>query len=272
MSDTYIVKKGDCLWNIAKANGMTLGELLAANPQFTKKNGRDPNLIFPGEKVIIPNKNKFSKDNDLKKGKSKCSQKVQKCTQPTITKKSGGITGLTLDVTYEVKDSKCDSLQIIQVFWGTRRSDGIKVGNMEVKANGKKYDAFVDGGKASPFVTMSGNPPAHPTKPYYLTPSEVNNQVNYSGGKGTIRMYDRPGAVVVHDEAYFETAIICVNHNKSGKDKVLKAFKWGWVKKGKTYQTSPGSGKQSSGLEEYDDVSSEFKAVLKNDYPNYSLD
>jgi hypothetical protein len=195
---------------------------------------------------------------------------VAACPKCCVVKKtSGGISGFTLDVTYSVENCECDSLQIIQVFWGTRRTDGVKVGKMEVTIGGTKYDAFVDGGKNSPFVTMGGNPPAHPTNPYYLTAAEVASQVSYSGDKGTVRSYDRPGAVVVHDQAYFETAVICINHKKSGKDKVLKAFKWGWINKGTTYQTSWGAGKQSSGLEEYDSVSSEFLAVVKNDYPSY---
>ena len=47
------------------------------------------------------------------------------------------------------------------------------------------------------------------------------------------------------------TAIVCVNHKKSGKDKILKAFKWGWVDRGKTYKRSPGPGAKTSGIEEY---------------------
>ena len=71
MSSTYTVKKGDCLYNIAKANEVTLGELLAANPNFTKK-GRSPELIYPGETVIVPKKSKFCSSVDLKKGKAAC--------------------------------------------------------------------------------------------------------------------------------------------------------------------------------------------------------
>lgn len=44
-----IVQKGDSLWKIAKREGVTLDALIKANPQI-----KDPNLIFPGEKVFIP--------------------------------------------------------------------------------------------------------------------------------------------------------------------------------------------------------------------------
>jgi spore coat assembly protein SafA len=43
------VKKGDTLWAIAKRNHVSLGSLIAANPQI-----RNPNLIFPGQIVHIP--------------------------------------------------------------------------------------------------------------------------------------------------------------------------------------------------------------------------
>jgi LysM repeat protein len=51
---TYTVQRGDILGRIAQRfyNGR-LNDLLRANPQFTA-NGRNPNLIFPGDQVIIP--------------------------------------------------------------------------------------------------------------------------------------------------------------------------------------------------------------------------
>jgi len=48
-TDTYIVKHGDTLWDIARAHGVSLAELEAANPQI-----RNPNLIYPGDHVNIP--------------------------------------------------------------------------------------------------------------------------------------------------------------------------------------------------------------------------
>ena len=53
MSGTVIVSQGDSLSRIATDNGVTLGQLLAANPQFSNP-GRNPSLIYPGEKIAIP--------------------------------------------------------------------------------------------------------------------------------------------------------------------------------------------------------------------------
>jgi LysM repeat protein len=49
----YTVKTGDSLWKIAQQHGVSLDELLKANPQFTQ-GARKPELIFPGEHVNIP--------------------------------------------------------------------------------------------------------------------------------------------------------------------------------------------------------------------------
>ena len=45
----YLVKKGDTLWGIAKRYGVSLTALIAANPQI-----KNPNLIYPGDRVNIP--------------------------------------------------------------------------------------------------------------------------------------------------------------------------------------------------------------------------
>lgn len=46
---TYRVCKGDTLWGIAGRCGVSLTALIAANPQI-----KNPNLIYPGETVVIP--------------------------------------------------------------------------------------------------------------------------------------------------------------------------------------------------------------------------
>lgn len=46
---THTVKSGDTLWAIARANGVPLKSLIAANPQIA-----NPNLIYPGQKVNVP--------------------------------------------------------------------------------------------------------------------------------------------------------------------------------------------------------------------------
>jgi len=48
-ASNYTVKSGDTLWDIAKAHGVSLQSLIAANPQIS-----NPNLIYPGQKINIP--------------------------------------------------------------------------------------------------------------------------------------------------------------------------------------------------------------------------
>ena len=43
------MKKGDTLWGIAGRYGVPLTTLIAANPQI-----KNPNLIYPGDRVNIP--------------------------------------------------------------------------------------------------------------------------------------------------------------------------------------------------------------------------
>lgn len=44
----YTVVYGDCLWNIAVRNNMTLSQLLELNPQI-----KNPNILYPGDLVRI---------------------------------------------------------------------------------------------------------------------------------------------------------------------------------------------------------------------------
>jgi LysM repeat protein len=46
----YEVKKGDNMTHIARDNGVSLQALEAANKDIV----RNPNLIFPGQKLVIP--------------------------------------------------------------------------------------------------------------------------------------------------------------------------------------------------------------------------
>jgi LysM repeat protein len=47
--ETYLVQRGDTLFEIAQACGTTIADLLAVNPQIT-----DPRLIFAGQRINIP--------------------------------------------------------------------------------------------------------------------------------------------------------------------------------------------------------------------------
>ncbi|MEL6810511.1 MAG: hypothetical protein AAFP76_04180 [Bacteroidota bacterium] len=181
---------------------------------------------------------------------------------------NGGVTGIKLDVTYTVPNFKddCDSIQVIQVVW-TYDPTRPKVGDKEVTSDGKKYYTFVDGGKNSPGGEVVNG------KPYFLAdpPDFAGKVTEKADGSAEVNIKDIPTAALVYDILYFETAIICVNYKKTGKDKVLHVFKWGFNNNGKTYETSPGSGKKNAGLETYNDVSQAFKDTLKHDYPNYEL-
>ena len=55
-SRIYLVRKDDNLSAIAAANGFTLAELEAANPQFGPLSGRSWGLIYQGEKVTMPDR------------------------------------------------------------------------------------------------------------------------------------------------------------------------------------------------------------------------
>ena len=44
----YTAVSGDCLWNIARTNGLSLDALLALNPQI-----KNPNLLYVGDRVRI---------------------------------------------------------------------------------------------------------------------------------------------------------------------------------------------------------------------------
>ena len=186
---------------------------------------------------------------------------------------AGGLSGLTLDVTFDVTDTPAAGLQAIQTFQGTRRADGVQVGTMTWKDGATDWDAFVDGGANSPYVTLGGNAPAHATQPYYLTAAEVASQVTFAKDKGTVRVFDAPGAVAMHDEAHFETAIIAVDFKGTKKDKVLQAFKWGWTAKGTKPDVDKGTkiAGKASGLSISSSVSPTFKRIVKHDYPKYAF-
>jgi hypothetical protein len=191
---------------------------------------------------------------------------------------TGGATSSPPNFNIKVKYSDCslcgDGLEAVQVFWGTRRTDGVKVGKHTTvfPPLAATYDTFVDGGKESPGgAVYSGN------HPYYMGRADLPSSYGYIPSQGsagsfsgcTINVTDAPGAVLLHDEAYFETAIACLNYDGKGKDKLLESFRWGWKGKGTSYTTWPIGGK-TSGLEKLSSPSAKFKETLKADYPGYS--
>ncbi len=185
---------------------------------------------------------------------------------------TGGVSGLTMSVTSKTPGCACaDGLEAIQVFWGTPRTDGVVVGKKSVTRHGKTWHTFVDGGLNSPGGAVYNG------FPFYMGRSDLPATYGYNAAQGSagstsgcdITVTDTPGAVRIHDEAYFETAIMCLGAG-SGLDTVLDVFKWGFTAKGTKYKTSPGTGGKASGLETYSATSADFEATLKSDYPSYS--
>jgi len=162
----------------------------------------------------------------------------------------------------------CESIQIIQIVWAPKGKLGLK-GKHLVSHNNTRFGTFVDGGINSPHFKDAGEE-TFPGKPYYNSADEVTAATE-DYNKCTVEFYDFPNAAMNHQEIYFETAIICVNYQNTGKDKVIKVTKWGFTHQGRRFLSSPGSGGRADRREVYDDVSQEFRDTLKHDYPNYTL-
>src|SRR5207302_6010596 len=157
-------------------------------------------------------------------------------------------------------------LEGVQVFGGTRRTDGVQVGTFTTvfPPLAAVYDSFVDGGRNSPGgAVYSGD------HPYYIGRPDLPARYGYVGGQGSAgtvagcvaNPVDVPAAATLHDQAFFETAIVCLNYKGSGSDKLLESFKWGFVDRGATYKPNPRTG-QTSGLDKYSAPTSEFKETL----------
>ena len=195
--------------------------------------------------------------------------------QFTIEKQPGGRAegGMTqLQFTFEVgpgECEECDGLQVIQVVWATPHN-GSYDGLAKIMFGGLLFGAFVDGGVNSPQAARAGGKPTHPAAPYYNGPDAMQMD-REEFGKCGVRFKDFPLGVINHAYLFLEVAVVCINHKGSGIDKVLKAVKWGFNDKGRHYLTSPGTGARRDGVEEYSDVSADFKHVLSVDYPNYVL-
>jgi len=127
MSTTYTVKHGDSLARIAKAQGVTLGELLKANPQLFA-NGRHPHLIHAGDTVTIPERSAFSRHNNLKTGTMECPGGTQ---NPGITTVCGpkdlGCGGFDWKVWFDLPEAAGKDgwvIQEITASYDTAKPDG----------------------------------------------------------------------------------------------------------------------------------------------------
>ena len=183
----------------------------------------------------------------------------------------GGLTGLELDISFNVSGKKAAGIQAVQAWWGSGSTLGQGVGKTGIEINKKRYEAFIDGGQFSPWVTLSGEKPAHPTQPYYLTADEVKSQVTWDGEKGSIRVYDLPSASALFEEMFFETAIVAVDVDGKGTDEILQVFTWGSSKQGTKQLHDKGDkiDRKDSHIVSSSTPSATFKQILKNDYPGY---
>jgi RHS repeat-associated protein len=208
----------------------------------------------------------FSAQYDNKGGFSGYFNGATKYENPDMTVKSGGtITGLNLNATFDVKNVPADGLQVVQTFYGTASALGFPVGS-PYNVGGTSYDAFVDGGSNSPYVTLSGNSPAHPTNPYYNSATELASpryaNMTWNGNSGSITAYDIPTAMGKFPMGQFETSIIATNYMGTGKDVSLGTFKWGYTLLGTTPATQ---------VINMSNMSAEHMGIIKQDYPAYQF-
>jgi hypothetical protein len=177
--------------------------------------------------------------------------------------------------TYTPCDCCRDGLEAMQVFWGTRRTDGVQVGTFQTvfPPMTTVYDSFVDGGRNSPGgAVYSGD------HPYYIGRADLPASYGFipamaSSGAGsvsgcTVSPADLPSAAALHQEAYFETVMVCLNHQGTGKDKLMDSVQWGFTGLGATHKASPYSSSTTALTSTA--PSSFFEATLKADYPGYS--
>jgi hypothetical protein len=188
---------------------------------------------------------------------------------------TGGVTGITMNVasSYSSCGACRDGLEAIQVFWGTRRTDGFQVGTHQTvfPPLAATYDSFVDGGINSPGgATYSGNHPYYIGLPSLPPGYGYNSSMGSAGSASgcTVNPRDAPGAVRLHDEAYFETAFVCLNYLGTNHDKLLESFQWGFVDRGATFKSSPRNA-AGGGIVTASSPSAEFLNTLAADYPGY---
>jgi len=193
----------------------------------------------------------------------------------TVRWRSGWISPtVQLAITFAV--SPCElaagHLQVIQVFWATRRFNGQQVGNVLLHKDGVDYDACVDAGIFSPAVTLQGQLAAHQTKPYFYSADRLTDEAYGC----YIRLSDRPDAVRLHGISEFETAIMFTDFEGTGADRVLASYRWGYtcaaLGQDPEYSHVPLGGAEIDFPDEGAATSAEFKAIVGHDYPDYRFD
>jgi hypothetical protein len=156
----------------------------------------------------------------------------------------------------------CSALQVIQVTWMTPneamlpdRIGTLTLGPFPGFEQFGEFHACVDAGRNSPRVRWAGRPPSHPFRPYYYSPRSLRAETNGC----SIRIFDQPNAVVNSLVAMFEAAVLCVNYEGSGRDRVVRAWTYSYGGHGVVH-TPP---------QEQAKVSEIFKEIVAHDYPDY---
>jgi hypothetical protein len=155
----------------------------------------------------------------------------------------------------------CRGLQVIQVVWTTPNEAMLpnRIGTLTLQPplgfeQLGEFHACVDAGRLSSRV-MAGKPPGHPSRPYYYTPRSLRAEATgYS-----IRIYDQPNAVVHSAVAMFEAAVICLNDEGNGRDRVLQAWTSSYRENGAVHNPPQAN----------DGVTDIFKMIVAHDYPEY---
>jgi hypothetical protein len=126
-------------------------------------------------------------------------------------------------------DDTCGAGQFIQVTYVSANAG---------HAFGQEMDewwAMVDAGQFSPWFLHSGRALPHPRMPYFYGPRRWRSECS----PASLSFFDDPLSAPSHDEAYFETAAICIHHQGGERDRLLKAFRWGWRERGHVEKPSP---------------------------------
>jgi hypothetical protein len=128
-----------------------------------------------------------------------------------------------------------------------------------------RWWAMVDAGRFSPWFLHSGWALPHPRMPYFYGPRRSRSDCSQT----SLSFFDDPLSALSHDEAYFETAAICIRHLGGEKDRLLKAFRWGWRERGHVEKPSPEE--PDGDRVASDSLSDRFWQILKLEKSMYDL-
>ncbi len=185
---------------------------------------------------------------------------------------NGGL-GHAIDARYRVDGYPgYRGLQIVQVFYGTP-TESDPPGLYEFDLGGQPFRGYVDGGRKSRNALQGADTERIAGKPYYYTEQKLqlpqNCDFNPQTGVGSINVYDVPMGMRIHDEGYFETAIVAIP--QQGSDQLVIALRWGWMLKGIVYKPA-----HDELVPEYKplvstNVSQIFRDIVHDNYDDYEI-